>query len=313
MLEPMLADFKEFVRSSSKSRGADLREKLQIKKNRLEQLLEEYTSGNYQTDVVERVRSSRIVKNERDIHANFSVGLLILGCALTRRLGQLRLAKGESDEALMIDDGRLWKLISIIQAGDIQLDISLAERCLSPLRVGEDKAPVQVPYPPIPTRLLHGISGVVFPIESAVAAAIDMATALIIENLLISTLGSGRDDTPEAQFRSREFLGFRSRGGRLSGVLSDLLESFLRVGVVPRRLDEDGIESFHYLERSVDELQHRIMRMFEDRPHLDGRNLEEIHHFLSDYFHRFGRRPSSYMLRDLMERLQYMIQRPPGR
>ena len=302
MLEPMLADFKEFVHSTRKAKAEGLAEKLQTKKVRMEELLGEYTSGSYQTEVVERVRDSRIVRNERDIHANFSIGLLVLGCALTKRLARLGTTKAERDKVLLVDDNRLWKLISIIQAGEIQLDIGLAERCLSPLRIGSGTEPIEVSYPPIPTRLLHGVTGAIFPIEEAIEALIDMAAALIVENMLISILGSG--DPREIEFRTHRYLR-HSGGSRFGNLFSDILDKFNRVGVIPRRIEQqlDGRAGFLYFERNIEEVLDRMMR--EERPRLDRRQLREIHHILREYVSRYGGRASSYIVHEVMKRLEH--------
>ena len=152
MLEPMLVNFGEFGRAKpdGKLRGVDLVENLQTKKNRVEELIRAYITGNHQGDVVDPVRSSKIVKNERDIHANFSVGILVLGCALAKRLIKLRPGKEHIHDALFVEEARLWKIISIIQAGEINFDQSVADRCLSPLRIGSAETALEVLYPPFP-------------------------------------------------------------------------------------------------------------------------------------------------------------------
>jgi hypothetical protein len=94
MCEPMLADFKSFLRPPlEKAHPSDLIEKLNTKKARMEELIAEYASGQYQPDVIERVRGSKIVRSEREVHANFTLGLLIIACALSSRLIELRSKK----------------------------------------------------------------------------------------------------------------------------------------------------------------------------------------------------------------------------
>ena len=200
-----------------------------------------YTSGNYQGDVVEPVKESKIVKSERDIHAYFCVGLLILGCALTKRLADFRPAKGGHKDALMVDDSRLWKLISIIQSGEIQLDMSLAERCLSPLRVSSGKEPTRCYILQSPRDCSMELDGVVFPIEDAVNVLTSIALRLYVEYI------SQRKDAKHTDYNSKDFRIFVDAIGRGLGHSVDTLR---RVGVIQLlEMELDG-KSFSRLKLS---------------------------------------------------------------
>lgn len=317
MLEPMLSDFKEFLRpaKSSKSRNNERVENLKTKKARVEGLVQEYASGKYQVDVVERVRGSKIIDNERDIHANFTLGLLILGCALTKRMVSLRPEKERDQivDALFVSDSHLWKLISIIQAGETQIDAALADRFLSPIRIGSGKEKHEVLYPPIPTRLLHGVRDAVFPVEGAVVTTIDLASALIIENVISSFLRSPRKSPNQDDERQRYF---RHAGvGRLGRVLSEAFEQFYRAGIVPSGSERSfARRDFRYLERNLEELVYRIRRTADEREFNFGREeFEHLRQILGEYAYEIHGGHGRYILGDVLERVEYMLRRVADR
>ncbi len=279
---------------------------------------------------MERVRGSKIVGNERDIHANFCVGLLVLGCALSRRLIALQTERSNDEDELLVENSRLWKVISIIQAGDVQLDVPLASRCLDPIRItknkgqDEEEEDVEVFYPPVPPQLLHGVDGVVFPLEQAVGAAMDIAVFQMIENVLLTILGSPAAltrrelmiepirDQREYELRSREYM--RHSVGRFGRSLSEIMETFHRSGVVTERLSRDRID-FRYLERNLDELMHRLRSVAIDRSH-DGRRevdeIREIRDFIEHHLHRYAVREGRFFSAEFVDRLEYLVHRLDG-
>jgi hypothetical protein len=200
----------------------------------------------------------------------------------------LSIGSTSQEDRVYIADGRLWKLISIIQSGDIQIDYALSQRCLRPLRISEDQRPIEVIYPPIPTRLLEGVEGAVFPIETAAATAIEMIAALILESLVLQLFNSDRE-----------------RGYRLSTnygrALSDISREFDRSGVLPDR------SRTHYLERSIDEFLHRIVRSSVDPANLGSIAAEEIHRLIRDFVHTPGIEGRSFFMHDLAERFEYLL------
>jgi hypothetical protein len=297
MLEPMLADFKAFQRTAptTKERTLDLAENLARKKSRVEQLIAEYASGSYQTDVVERVRGSRIVRNEREIHANFSVGLLILGCALSKRLSGAH--KGNNNE-VCLDSGHLWKLISVIQAGDIQIDGILAERILDPLRIGKDEDPIDVLYSPIPTRYLHGVSGARFRVEFVVSLALNVIAALLIENTLAPLL------TGRIEHNYRDVRYFRR--GRRSEILSELMERFHYVGILPDSSHWIASSPIRYLEDSIQELLDRDIRSLDKRDQrVLAEEIDRVQHYLQELMYRMDL--NSYAFRDILGQTEHLL------
>ena len=262
MAEPMLADFKEFTRSSESERPciASLVEKLRTKKVRLEELLASYISGNHQHDVVEPVRGSKIVRNEREIHANFSLGLLAFGCTITKRMNTLHAKNNEPEERLLIEDHKLWRLISIIQSAEIQIDERLAERCLSPLTVSLDKEPVIVSYPPLPPRLLRGVEGMVFEVERSVHAVIELAAVLSTENLFLALLEMTRErDFKPALYQSRV---------QLKRIM-EFEEGFVQIGMRPVSWQRGNRHYIPKLEKQLYRLG-KYLRNFDKLPeHLE--------------------------------------------
>jgi hypothetical protein len=322
MLEPMLADFRVFLRQTNQMvNKVDLREKLRLKKSRIEELIDEYASGNFQIDVVERVRGSKIVRNEREIHGNFCVGLFVLGCALAKRLAALQSERSREEVGLLVENARMWKLISIMQAGDIQLEWALTERCLNPIKIkktvaqdGEDDE-IEVLYPPIPPQLLQGIQGVVFPLAQASGGALDIAVVQMFENLLNAALGSSgmlthdRDfmaepmgDSRDLELRSREYI--RHNVTRVGRALSEVADILYRSGVVTEET-RFGRMDFRYLDRTLDQLLHRLRRL------RDGKHegIREIGGFIEHHLHRYGVRESRFFTREFIDRLEYLVHR----
>jgi hypothetical protein len=333
MLEPMLADFKSFLQMKGNGKlpkVSELIKGLKSKKARIEEITHEYAAGACQSEVRDAARGSRIVNNERDINANFAVGLLALGCALARRLSVWGNKKNSAEFRFQLTGDDLWTLIAVIQAGDVHLDEPLAERCLAPLQIRNGKSAQEVFYPSVPLNLLSGISGVSFPlrghmqdlvmlaVESMVQASYLMVLATLPESVLRSSrrpeIGLDEDRRTFAEYRYRETRfypgGFQSEvyGFQRHRVQSGydtvrravyvLQASGILAPEVERKVDEQ-VELLSYAERVSDELMHYLHRgnigdLMDVRRLLD--RLQELHH-----------RSGGGLPRELLERVDYLI------
>jgi hypothetical protein len=175
---------------------------------------------------------------------------------------------------------------------------------LNPIRVAKGDEAVDVLYPPIPTRLLQGIKGVRFPLDHAVGTALDMAAALLVENVLLTYLTAFREKRADVDTRQLRF----HPGGRFGGMLSEIWEDLHHIGVVPNHDWEEG-PRFHYLERNLDELLHRVVSLTEGSPELGKREYQQIRRMVDELVHRSFRGRGRFVFEEIFDRIEYILRR----
>jgi hypothetical protein len=327
MLEPMLADFKSFlgpVETDKKAKPSEVIRGLKAKKDRMEGIIKEYASGRRQPEVVEPVRGSRIVYGERDIHANFAVGLLILGCAISQRVNKLPKTRGKEQHYLQISNADLWSLVAIIQAGDVHFDHVLSGRCLSPIQLVAEGENIINNYPALRPDLLSGIKGASVPLAGTgelLLMAIDSIVrgwAVMFMMTLSQVFGLGRRDYRgypseesypyrERWHRERQYSDIRTyqedryRYGRDIfendlEIISRMFGLFRSSGILDSEwVDRVGtsIDRMRHIARSSDEAIHYLSRRPEE---IDQRNLRYLANEFEELFYRSRNRISEYFM-----------------
>lgn len=189
MLEPMLDDFLAFLKGpSARPAPKAIASNRKTKLLRLEMLLQDFGGGGLLRDVVGATHSSRVSISELESFGNYASALLFIAVALARRQNA---HSGESACRVQIAPATLIRLLHIVLAGEVQIDLSYANRGLRLIdarRPGVEKA--EVFFPPLAPSLLADVLGLESPLEEAIVALDSRLSMLEIENLLLNLVAS---------------------------------------------------------------------------------------------------------------------------
>jgi hypothetical protein len=255
MLEPMLDDFKAFLdreEGPSIKNGRALLGDLERKLQRIEGLLLDFAGGGLLDIVGSAARTNRPATNPLESFSNFVSALLFLAVALVRRLHRL---DPKAKRTIRLTAPALVRMIHIVLGGDIQIDMSYAERGLTHIDIstGTGKGDsVELLFPPLPPILLDGVRGLSLPLDDAIAMLDAEVLSLRLQNFLLDF--PWQLDRADAVERNRHLrYEYEFRRGRAPGEYLQRITS--------RRAPRRMYEEMHYIERrllgAVEELHRR--------------------------------------------------------
>jgi hypothetical protein len=141
MLEPMLGGLVEFLKGADVSqvvKQPTRRDGLKRIVERFEGLLDAFLQGESLDTVNQHTRNKLLIRSPLEAFANYCVGLLIIGTAAARQLGNGADNKGTLFQAEQ-SRGAFWRCVSILQAGGIAIDQKLGNRIFLGLTVKNEK------------------------------------------------------------------------------------------------------------------------------------------------------------------------------
>ena len=258
MLEPMLSDFRLFVREGDTAvteENAIALEKLEQKLKRLEDMIVWFASGKLLESIPAFVAHGRPQANPLELVANYGSALLFIAVALAKRLRKI---DPKSIRSVSMNRQAFLRIVHIVQAGDIQIDQSYAERALTHIDVsGSAREGVELIFPPLPPVMLRGVSGIELPLIDAVSSLADDNAALQIE-LMLSTLILNLERTLEGRFdahRREPLISFTMHRNRrvmmeyLGRILPESHQIAMSSEELSYRLERTVVEALRNLNR----------------------------------------------------------------
>ena len=282
MLGPMLGDFKSFLKGKSQSDSEEFAqayaENLEQKLHRIESLLFEFSKGNLLEIVSSKVPTSSVHASDLEAFANYAAGILLIGGSLCRNLREWR---SENVRRLKLDGASFLRLLHIIQAGEINIDRTFANRALYSIDV--DKFEVSENYfPPTQPGFLRGVKGLPDQLTEAVSS---IRAELFCQQIwsMLNTLTSRRIRRKiEVYERERAKYSFLRRD-KLHGA-EDYLERIL------------GASDFHGHRISFEGLEHETYHM-----------IKRIRH---TGYSRYSEHSNQAILHEIRRFLEYSAKEP---
>gem|GEM_PF-6293892 len=299
MLEPMLGDFKSFLDGDSaqltETPSSKLLVNLEIKLKRLEELLVDFSGGNYLDVIAQITKLRRPRLSPLESFGNYASALLFVSVALANRIGRLDRKKNRS---VSIPAQALVRLIHMILSGEIQIDATFSERGLTRIdtaSVGQEK--VDIIFPPIAPALLQGVSGLAIPLSDAVERLGAALRTTQLENVLLSLMleasGSKFDGLRHHRRFQSDFWRYESRSS------IDHLQRSFGTGSFP-----GAAEELHFFERRVFEVLERFRSA--SNIAISRRKLDEILYRIRDVLSDGYR--GGYRFREIEDRFRMLLE-----
>ena len=306
MLEPMLDDFAAFLNDAglpaTTPNLSGVKAKLFEKKERIKSLIEKFCGGGLSLEISEATRSSKLICGDLEAQSNYVAGLLILGCAISRRFNS---EVNDREKSLQISVTHLLKLVHIVSAGEIIIDQDLADRGLTGIDVAPSGQNTEIYYPPIPPILFSGVNGLDFSLEQAISSLVSQLRSTQLELMINNFIEVIEQRTMDHSEQHSYYFNDYARRWRHSGDALEMLE------VSSRKRSRIHMRDSYELMEMVKHRLRRLstMRLGDEGPNKLSMRTEGIHRELERLLHEFEYSFGRVEEQELFHRLEYVLHR----